>query len=139
MPNEPSAPDLVELVRGLLEAANLRDFDEVLSFYAPDAVWEAVSLGTRFEGVPAIRGFLEDWLGSYEKSLSPEIVLAEPFRSDWPCEIHGSWQNYRSCGQAWRETPGAALSVPTPTLRLALAVPGNPPRTPPGRPPRRKP
>jgi ketosteroid isomerase-like protein len=76
MPNEPSAPDLVELVRGLVEAANLRDFDQVLSFYAPDAVWEAVSLGTRFEGVPAIRGFLEDWLGAYEKfELEPREIL----------------------------------------------------------------
>ena len=46
----------------------------MMSFYAPDVVWEAVELGTSFEGVAAIRGFLEEWLGRYEEY---EIELEE--------------------------------------------------------------
>src|SRR5205807_9656257 len=45
-------------------------------FYAADAVWETVSLGTSFEGVAAIRGFYEDWLGAYEEyGMVPEEIL----------------------------------------------------------------
>jgi ketosteroid isomerase-like protein len=67
MPDESTTPDLVELARRAVEAGNRRDLDAVLSFYAPDAVWEVVSLGTRFEGVAAIRGFMDDWIGSYDE------------------------------------------------------------------------
>jgi ketosteroid isomerase-like protein len=63
MREEATTPDLAELVRRSLEAANHRDFDVAQSLFAPDAVWEVVSLGTSFEGVAAIRGFVEDWLG----------------------------------------------------------------------------
>jgi ketosteroid isomerase-like protein len=57
-------------------AANRRDLDVALSFYAPDAVWETVSLGTSFEGVAAIRGFLEDWLSAYERyEMEPEEIV----------------------------------------------------------------
>ena len=39
-----------------------------MSFYAPDAVWDVSSAGFGiFEGVAAIRGFLEDWIGVYEE------------------------------------------------------------------------
>lgn len=75
MSQEPT-PDLVQLMRRQFEAGSRRDLDAVLSFYAPDAVWEAASLGTRFEGVAAIRGFLEDWLGAYEAfEMEPEQIL----------------------------------------------------------------
>ena len=55
-------------MRGAVAAANRRDFDAVLSFYAPDAVWDMspIGMGT-FEGLAAIRGFFEDWLGAYEE------------------------------------------------------------------------
>jgi ketosteroid isomerase-like protein len=76
MSEESTTPDLVELTRRYLEAANRRDFDAILSFLAPDVVWEAVSLGTTFEGVAAIRAFLEDWLGVYEEhEIEPEEIL----------------------------------------------------------------
>jgi ketosteroid isomerase-like protein len=65
MAEESTTPDLAERVRGLIAAANQRDFDAVLSFYAADAIWEAESLGTSFEGLAAIRGFVEDWIGAY--------------------------------------------------------------------------
>ena len=76
MPEESTSPALVELVRQTFEAANRRDFDALMSFFASDSVWEAVSLGTSFEGVAAIRGFFEDWLGAYEEyEMEPEEIL----------------------------------------------------------------
>jgi ketosteroid isomerase-like protein len=51
----------VELVGHLFEAANRRDFDAVMSFYASDGVWEASGIGVSFEGEAAIRGLYEDW------------------------------------------------------------------------------
>jgi ketosteroid isomerase-like protein len=67
MSEESTTPDLVELGSRFVEAANRRDFDAMLSFFAPDAVWEPTILPTTFEGVAAIRGFLQDWFASYEE------------------------------------------------------------------------
>jgi ketosteroid isomerase-like protein len=58
--------DLVELVRVILAAADRADFDAILSFYAPDAVWEMPEGMGTFTGPTAIRGFWEDWWSSYE-------------------------------------------------------------------------
>jgi ketosteroid isomerase-like protein len=55
----------VELVRGLVGALDRCDVDSVASLQAPDAVLEA-AVG-HFEGVAAIRGFIEDWLANYEE------------------------------------------------------------------------
>jgi ketosteroid isomerase-like protein len=68
VPEESTTPDLVELTRLAFDAFNRRDFDEAMRFFASDAVWDmsAVGLGT-LEGVAAIRGFFEDWIGSYEE------------------------------------------------------------------------
>jgi ketosteroid isomerase-like protein len=66
----------VELTRRLEEAGNAGDMDATLSFFAPDAVWEIGALGTTFEGVEAIRGFLQDWFASYEElRIEQEGVL----------------------------------------------------------------
>ena len=68
-------PDLVERMRSLGEAANVGDFDAMLGFFAPDAVWEG-TLESTLEGVAAIRGFWEDWFASYEElSFELEEVL----------------------------------------------------------------
>src|SRR5438876_11872088 len=69
MAEESAASDLVELMRKAYEAVNRRDFDldAMMSFYAPDALWESPPLGTRFEGRAAIRGFAEDWMSAYEE------------------------------------------------------------------------
>jgi ketosteroid isomerase-like protein len=76
MPDESTTPDLVELTRRFLEAANRRDFDAMQSFFATDAVWEGGGLASTFEGVAAIRGFWQEWFGSYEDSeIKPEQVL----------------------------------------------------------------
>jgi ketosteroid isomerase-like protein len=65
MSEESTTPDLVERWRHAFEAGNRRDFDAVVSFMAPDAVWDMRELGV-YEGRAAIRGFLEDWFSAYE-------------------------------------------------------------------------
>jgi SnoaL-like domain len=64
MPEESTTPDLVERVRGMVGALDRCDVGTAVGLRAPDAVLEA-AVG-RFEGVAAVRGFLEDWLGNYE-------------------------------------------------------------------------
>jgi ketosteroid isomerase-like protein len=75
MSEESTTPDMVALVRRMLDAHGSGDFDAMVSFYGPDAVWDlsAAGLGT-FEGSAAIRAFLEDWGGSFE---GLEIELQE--------------------------------------------------------------
>ena len=68
MPEDSTTPDLVERWRQMEEAFLRRDFDAGISFFAPDAVWDASSVGIdRSEGATAIRSFLEEWLGAYEE------------------------------------------------------------------------
>jgi len=69
MPEDPTTPDLVELWSRFFEAVNRRDFDAMLGFFAPDAVWETEDTGAvgTFEGRAAIRGFWQDWWASYEE------------------------------------------------------------------------
>jgi ketosteroid isomerase-like protein len=67
MPGEPTTPDLAERVRLFFEAANRRDLDAMMSFHAPDAVYEFSQRGLGiFEGEAAIRGFLEDYVAAFE-------------------------------------------------------------------------
>ena len=76
MAENAATSDLVELTRRAFEAASRRDLDTLMSFFADSAVWEAVPLGTQFEGVAAIRHFLGEWLGSYEAyQIEPEEII----------------------------------------------------------------
>jgi ketosteroid isomerase-like protein len=77
MPEESATPSPVELVRDASEAVNRRDLDEVMSVHAADALWDASSTGAGiFEGAAAIRGFLEDWHGAFERwDGEPEELL----------------------------------------------------------------
>jgi ketosteroid isomerase-like protein len=68
MSEESTTPDLVERWLRASEAAARRDFDAVMNVYAPEAVWDASLSGVGvFEGVAAIRRFLEDWIGAYRE------------------------------------------------------------------------
>jgi ketosteroid isomerase-like protein len=68
MSEESTTPDLVERWRQTNEAFVRRDFDAMMRFFAPDAVWDLSSAGIgRFEGAAAIGRFHEDWIGSYEE------------------------------------------------------------------------
>jgi ketosteroid isomerase-like protein len=76
MPDESTTPDPVELTRRFLEAGNRRDFDVIMSFCAPDAVWESMGMATSFDGIAAIRGFFEDLIDAYEEyRVEPEEIL----------------------------------------------------------------
>jgi ketosteroid isomerase-like protein len=63
-------PDHVELIRGYTELMD-RDWDldalEGLGLWAPDIVWDLSDQGLGiYEGVPAIRDFLEGWWSNWE-------------------------------------------------------------------------
>jgi hypothetical protein len=70
------AMSLIELARRCIDAGNRRDLDAVMSLYAPDVVWESMDGLGVFDGAIAVRGFLSDWLSSYELlEIEPEEVL----------------------------------------------------------------
>src|SRR5467141_4073032 len=67
MSEESTTPDPVERVRAAFEAANHRDHDTLLTFYSPNAVMDLSELGLgTYEGVDAIRAFVEDFVFTYE-------------------------------------------------------------------------
>ena len=67
MSEESTTPDLVGLWQESADAADRRDFDTAMRYFAGDALWEVRPLGIIFDGAAAIRSFLEDWVGSYEE------------------------------------------------------------------------
>jgi ketosteroid isomerase-like protein len=66
MPEGSTTPDLVELVRQQLEAADRGDLDAVMSSVADDAVLDGRA--DLVEGRAAIRDFVEEWFSAYEES-----------------------------------------------------------------------
>ncbi len=76
-PEESTTLDLVELVRRSVDAVNRPDFDQFAGFFGSDSVWDLSPMGLGiYEGSPAVRAFVEDWQGSYEKfALALEEVL----------------------------------------------------------------
>jgi ketosteroid isomerase-like protein len=84
MSEESTTPDLVELVREGFEAFERGDFDAAARFFTPDAVWNMTG-GETFEGIAAIRGFMEEFVSHFESfeveleeigDLGGEIVIA---------------------------------------------------------------
>jgi ketosteroid isomerase-like protein len=70
MPEESATPDLAELTRQAIEIASHHDLDAYMGFLGPDSVFDLsdAGLGT-FEGATAIRGFFEDWWGTWGDHL----------------------------------------------------------------------
>ena len=66
MSEESTTAGPVERWRQADEAMNRRDFDGLMRFFAPQAVWDAAAAIGRFEGSAAIRRHLEDWIGSFD-------------------------------------------------------------------------
>jgi len=98
MSEESTTPDLVELSRLAFEAVNRRDMDAVVSFFAPDAVLDGRAAGGLYEGRAAIRGFLDDWLGSFAELryeveefvvLDDGVVLAVVYQEARPVGVDG--------------------------------------------------
>lgn len=77
MSEESATPDLAELARRSIEAP---DPEAVLSFYAPDAVWDSTPWGMgTFQGKDAVRAFFADWGSSYAHlDWTAEEVLELP-------------------------------------------------------------
>ena len=62
------AGDLVERTRRSMQQTNEQDFDAAVAVFAQDATFDVTSVGLgRFEGREAVRAYLEDWIGSYER------------------------------------------------------------------------
>ena len=98
MPEEATTPDPVELTRLAFEAANRRDMDAVISFFASDAVFEGRVAGDLFEGRAAIRDFLDEWFGSFTEVrfeveefvvLDDGVVLAVVNQEGRPVGVDG--------------------------------------------------
>jgi ketosteroid isomerase-like protein len=78
MPGESTTADLVERWRQSADACVRGEFDAGISFYAPDAEWDGSDMGVgTFEGAAAIRCFLEDWVGAFEKYEHEHEVLQD--------------------------------------------------------------
>ncbi len=108
MPDESTTPVLVELTRRAYEAGVRRDFDAMMSVFGPDSVC-VTQLGL-FEGLAAIRGFFEDWIGTYEDfevelddvlDLGSGVVFAVVHQSGRPAGVsHHVQMRYGVVG-AW--------------------------------------
>ena len=68
MPDESSIPDLVAHTQRVQDATNARDFDALMSHFAPDATFDLSGAGLGIiEGSAPIRAFFEEWIGAYEE------------------------------------------------------------------------
>jgi len=68
MPEESATPDLIEITRRAAEAANRRDIDGLMAFFAPDALVDGTrTVGGLWRGRAAVRAFVEDWASAYEE------------------------------------------------------------------------
>ena len=70
MSEESTTLDLVELMRHAFDAGSRHDLDALMRFFSAEAVVDMsdMALGT-FEGAGQIRGFLEDWWGTWGDHL----------------------------------------------------------------------
>jgi ketosteroid isomerase-like protein len=98
MAEESTTPDLVGRAHGLVASANRKDFDGLMEFFAQDVVWTVDELGS-FEGLAAVRGFWEDWVGSYDDF---EIELEEILSIGNGVVLAAFGQNARPVGSAGR-------------------------------------
>ena len=97
MSEESTTPDVVELTRLAFEAANQRDIDTVMSFFAPDAVYQGRT-GELYEDRAAIRGSFGEWFGSFAELrfeveefvvLDDGVVLAVISQQGRPVGVDG--------------------------------------------------
>ena len=65
MSEESTTPDLVEKVHTIFQAVTRQDWDRVIAFYVPNAVFDAPALGQTFEGRAAIRALFVEWTDAY--------------------------------------------------------------------------
>jgi ketosteroid isomerase-like protein len=97
MSKESTTTDLVERTRLAFEAANRRDIDGVMSFFAPDVVYQGRA-GELYEDRAAIRASFGDWFGSFAELrfeveefvvLDDAVVLAVVTQEGRPVGVDG--------------------------------------------------
>jgi ketosteroid isomerase-like protein len=119
MPEESTTPDPVELTRLAFEAVNQHDVDAVMSFFAPDAVFDGRVAGELFEGRAAIRGFLDDWFGSFAELryeveelvvLDDGVVLVVVYQEGRPVGVDGR-VHQREGWAAWWSADGLIMRL----------------------------
>jgi ketosteroid isomerase-like protein len=65
---ESTTPDLEAVVRSAIEAVNRRDFDAMLGYAAPDAVYDTTPSGLGiYRGLPAIREFIKGYWETFDE------------------------------------------------------------------------
>ena len=110
MSEESTTPDLAELTRLAFEAVNQGDIDAVMSFFAPDAVLDGRAGGGLYEGRVAIRGFLDDWVGSFAELryeveefavLDDGVVLAVVKQEGRPVGVDGQVHQREGWAMRW--------------------------------------
>lgn len=110
MPEESTTPDLVELTRLAFDAANQRDIDTVMSFFAPDAVFVGRAAGDLSEGRAAIRAFIEEWWRSFAEVryevegfviLDDGVVLAVVNQEGRPVGVDGQVHQREGWAICW--------------------------------------
>ena len=110
MSEESMIPDPAELTRLAFEAVNQRDIDAVMSFFAPDAVLDGRAAGGLYEGRVAIRGFLDDWFGSFAELrmeveefvvLDDGVVLAVVNQEGRPVGVDGQVHQQEGWAICW--------------------------------------
>jgi ketosteroid isomerase-like protein len=110
MPDEPTTPDPAELTRRAFEAVNQPDIDAVMRFFAPDAVFQGRVAGDLFEGRAAIRGFLNEWFGSFAEVrfegeefvvLDDGVVLAVVNQEARPVGVDGQVHQREGWAICW--------------------------------------
>jgi len=110
MPGESTTPHPVALTRRAFEAANQHDIDALLSFFAPDAVFQGRVAGDLFEGRAAIRGFVDEWFGSFAEVrfeveefvvLDNGVVLAVVNQEGRPVGVDGQVHQREAWAICW--------------------------------------
>ena len=110
MPEGSTTPDPAELTRLAFEATNQRDINAVMSFFAPDAVFQKRVAGDLFEGRAAIRGFLDEWFGSFAEVrfeveefvvLDDGVVLAVVNQKARPVGVDGQVHQREGWAICW--------------------------------------
>jgi len=109
MSEESTTPDPAELTRRAFEAVNQRDIDAVMSFFAPHAVLDG-RVEEGLEGSAAIRGFLDDWFGSFAELrmeveefvvLDDGVVLAVVNQEGRPVGVDGQVHQREGWAICW--------------------------------------
>jgi uncharacterized protein (TIGR02246 family) len=120
MSEEPTTPDLVELLGRAFEALNHGDLDAVGSSFAEDATFDGRALGVRAEGRTAIRSFIEEWLGTYEeleygleevRDLGNGVMFAVVVQNGRPVGSTGHLRQREGWVFVWAEGLVARLTV----------------------------